>query len=413
MPPLNSTNNTESENVYNCPPIKHVPFPRSTSYYLQSEITDEFLQFAFSFLAASFQFLHLYRTVWWLPDTHMHQTVNFHLIDKSVALFLLILLSRRFWYSICITCVDLMVTKKRLYRMRLVLRYVFFFVITILLGICCVDIYFKHNNRVVYMCYPIIVYVIIFHFNIEPFLRTVYEGDMIYINGSPLHCCSTNPSAIRTEIDSLKKDFNNRFKQVIFTTLFNAYYGSVIPCFFVQNFVFYDIWITTFHMAFVLVGGFTTSTMFCLPANYCDVMHRAALHLGGWTRIDHRVASPATPWSKTTVWPNGSVVKYSGDFYRSHGLTTTAIPSNSYDNKFYMFFQNPAHIYTILSLIQVVIIVTQLFVLYFATEWHQMLSLGFLVLCNYFTLFKMIRDFFLTQRIYESESNIYARNLSN
>lgn len=214
-------------------------------------------------------------------------------------------------------------------------RYTFFYVTIFLLGLCCLKIYLKQSYVVIYLCYPIIIYFITFGFDIEPFLRTVFEGDSVYMNGTPLHCCSTNPSTIRAEIDALKKDFNNRFKQVVFTTLLNAYYASVIPCCFAQKYLYYDIWVTTSHMAFVVIGGLTMCTMFCFPANYCDVLHRAALHLGGWVRIENRT-TPALQWSKVVVWPNGSFVKYSGDYYRSNGLITTAVPCNSFHNRFYV-----------------------------------------------------------------------------
>ncbi|KAG4075597.1 hypothetical protein HA402_003422 [Bradysia odoriphaga] len=290
--------------------------------------------------------------------------------------------------------------------MKNIVKYTFFYVTIFLLGLCCLKIYLKQSYVVIYLCYPIIVYVITFGFDIEPFLRTVFEGDSVYMNGTPLHCCSTNPSMIRAEIAALKKDFNNRFKQVIFTTLLNAYYASVIPCCFAQKFLYYDIWMTTSHMAFVVIGGLTMCTMFCFPANYCDVLHRAALHLGGWVRIENRTHTPALNWSKLVVWPNGSFVKYSGDYYRSNGLVTTAVPCNSFHNRFYIFFQNPAHLYAILTSIQVILIFVQMVLLFCTTEWHNTLSLGFLLLSNYYTLFKMIRDFLITHKIYVAESAI-------
>lgn len=234
------------------------------------------------------------------------------------------------------SCIDSFRTNKTIFKKYLNFRYSFFYGNIFLLAVCCLKIYLRHRYVVIYLCYPIIVYFITFGFNIEPFLRTVFEGDSVYMNGTPLHCCSTNPSTIRAEIDSLKKDFNNRFKQVVFTTLLNAYYASVIPCCFAQKFLYYDIWVTTSHMAFVVIGGLTMCTMFCFPANYCDVLHRAALHLGGWVRIENRTHTPTMQWSKTVVWPNGSFVKYSGECYRSNGLITTAVPCNSFHNRFYV-----------------------------------------------------------------------------
>lgn len=49
-------------------------------------------------------------------------------------------------------------------------------------------------------------------------------------DGSPLHNCSTSPEAIREEVDILKSDINNRMKQVLFNSVFSAYYAGFIPC---------------------------------------------------------------------------------------------------------------------------------------------------------------------------------------
>lgn len=131
MPQLNAANNIESEHVCNnYPPIKHIPFPPLASH-TQSHLINEWLLFAFSFWAAGLQFLHLYRTVWWLPDSFTHQTMvwpvdyfreifrlkyfvfqNFYLIDQFLAIFLFLLLGRRFWYCLVIKCVDLISPRK-------------------------------------------------------------------------------------------------------------------------------------------------------------------------------------------------------------------------------------------------------------------------------------------------------------
>lgn len=188
------------------------------------------------------------------------------------------------------------------------------------------------------MCYPLIVYFITFGFRFEPFLRTTFESKQVaYLNGSPLHCCSTNPFIIRDEVESLKCDYNNRFKQVIFTTLINAYYAGFIPCCFAQSYLYYDIYWATQHMAFMLMGGFTMCTMICFPANYCDVLHRSSLHLGQWTRVEaSKYAVPTIPWSKQMIWPAGTLVKYSGDMYKASGLATSAIPGDTVHSRFYV-----------------------------------------------------------------------------
>lgn len=54
------------------PPPKHIPFPDVPQ---QSEIMCELVMFVYTALAASAQFLHLYRSVWWLPESNTTQAV--------------------------------------------------------------------------------------------------------------------------------------------------------------------------------------------------------------------------------------------------------------------------------------------------------------------------------------------------
>lgn len=103
------------------PPPKHIPFPDVPQ---PSEITAELILFMYTALAASAQFLHLYRSVWWLPDSNSTQPVvsptpslpydlprgfilqNFYLIDSYLVVFILALLSRRFLYCVLLRVVQ-------------------------------------------------------------------------------------------------------------------------------------------------------------------------------------------------------------------------------------------------------------------------------------------------------------------
>lgn len=235
--------------------------------------------------------------------------------------------------------------------MFIIFRFVYFCTIILILGWCCFQLYPKYTKPddsfifsivLNYLVYPFVVYLIAFRLRLEPFVRTTFEdNEATYLNGSPLHCCSTNPLAIRDEIESLKRDYNNRFKQVIFTTLLNAYYAGFIPCLFAPANLYYDIYWATQHMASLMFGVFTMCTMFCFPANYCDVLHRASLHLGQWTKVEScsPTISPYT-WSKLVVWPAGSFVIYNNEYYKASGLSTTAVPANGVHNRFYVSIIN-------------------------------------------------------------------------
>lgn len=62
---VNSTTNFPSQ-------PKHIRFP-DVPYH--SELLNELLMFAYTIMAAAMQFMHLYRTVWWLPESNTNQTM--------------------------------------------------------------------------------------------------------------------------------------------------------------------------------------------------------------------------------------------------------------------------------------------------------------------------------------------------
>lgn len=54
------------------PMPKHIPFP---DYPGSSEILNELLMFLFTTCAAAMQFINIYRTNWWLPQTPITNTM--------------------------------------------------------------------------------------------------------------------------------------------------------------------------------------------------------------------------------------------------------------------------------------------------------------------------------------------------
>ncbi|CAH1961422.1 unnamed protein product [Acanthoscelides obtectus] len=76
---------------------KHFPFPNTPH---DDEIMFEALHWFFVVGSAGFQFLHLYRSVWWLPYSFNKQALNFYLIDKHLVMFILVILSRRLIYVV-------------------------------------------------------------------------------------------------------------------------------------------------------------------------------------------------------------------------------------------------------------------------------------------------------------------------
>lgn len=193
--------------------------------------------------------------------------------------------------------------------------------------------------------YSFIVYFLAFGFTLEPFLRFNHEVKGAYFNGFPLHSCSSNPNAIRYEIFILRNDFNSRFKQVIFTSLLNAYFSTFLPCYFATSMYYNVVW-ASMHIILVFFSVFTMCTVFSFPSKYSDIMHRAALHLGFWFKLELRagvdcvISSSAANWVKNALWSHQTVVKFNGELYRSFGPVTAAIPGNLSHARFYVSLSN-------------------------------------------------------------------------
>lgn len=51
---------------------KHIPFPNTP---VDHQLYFEFVMFLFTICAAGLQFIHLYRSVWWLPHSGIRHTL--------------------------------------------------------------------------------------------------------------------------------------------------------------------------------------------------------------------------------------------------------------------------------------------------------------------------------------------------
>ncbi|KAK9700324.1 putative transmembrane protein [Popillia japonica] len=338
---------------------KHFPFPNTP---VDSDLIFETLMYFFTITAAGLQFLHIYRSVWWLPHSYTSQAVNFYLIDLNLVIFILIILSRRVLYLLGCKLLDKIIPAKlslityHCYRLILfgtmlsILSWCAYYIVLNhpIMYICylCYHVYYIYivlNHPIMYicyLCYPIIVYAILFGFTIAPFFEAITwnQGEK-----PPLHACSTNAADIRSEVENLKMNFNNRLKQILFSSVFNACYAGFIPCCFVQNFVYYDVYWATQHVTFISLSCFTSYTNHILHLRYCDILHRSALHLGYWDKVETRSVLPvAYSWQEDMLWPNGALVRHGREMYRAHGNTNAAEPGNAAFTRFYSMFKNPS-----------------------------------------------------------------------
>ncbi|XP_034652669.1 transmembrane protein 39A [Drosophila subobscura] len=385
---------------------KHVPFPEHST---TSEWLSELIMCAFTLGAAIVQFINIYRTNWWLTQAHTRHMVNIELIDPYLRYLILILNTRRLVY--CVLLAKVKANEKTQHIIRTAIKYTFGGLVQLGLGLCALKLYQKHSYiLLLFLTYPVIIYLLIFGFQLEPFLRTRFELPGVYINDMPVHSCTSNAVRIREEIETLRQDFNKRFKQLIFTSMLNAYYSGLVPCCLAVS-INYNVMRAAQHCIIVCLGAFSLCAAYLYPAKYSDILHRATLHLGCWQRIDRDpapsqliVAASAFTWSKFTAYGHGIVVKHNGGLYRSLGLVTVATPGNASHVRFYKLFHNPTVIYSTLATLQAAILLVEIASLSAATiEWHFVLSISFVAFTSMGAFFKLVRDYLITKDLYKSE----------
>ncbi|XP_078043038.1 transmembrane protein 39A isoform X3 [Augochlora pura] len=333
---------------------KHVPIPVIP---VDGHLMFEALSLVVSLVAASLQMLNLYRTVWWLPHSYNSYSMNFYLIDPYLIIFIVTMMARQFIYSLLHRLIDMSVPVRLLHTAQKVMRIILLLIVMSILCWCLYHMAERHNSmKIFYLCYPSLsVYFVMFGMSAAPFFdistAPIYSKDdkkTKYPLDKPLHNCSLNASAIRTEVATLR---------------------------------------------------------------YCDVLHRAALHLGRWVKIENRNNHTyAQVWNDSVLWPHGSVVRHNKETYRSEGVCTVAEPGNSNHYRFYALFNNPTMLLFSLLGLQLLLVGTQLFILLRTTDWYQVLSITLLILINYYPLFKITRDYLICWKVYHAEQIIQEKS---
>ncbi|XP_071070878.1 transmembrane protein 39A isoform X3 [Dasypus novemcinctus] len=153
----------------------------------------------------------------------------------------------------------------------------------------------------------------------------------------PTHSCPLSPDLIRNEVECLKADFNHRIKEVLFNSLFSAYYVAFLPLCFVKSTQYYDMRWSCEHLIMVWINAFVMLTTQLLPSKYCDLLHKSATHLGKWQKLEHGSYNnvPQHIWSENTIWPQGVLVRHSRCLYRAMGPYNVAVPSDVSHARFY------------------------------------------------------------------------------
>lgn len=396
---------------------KHIPLPPIPR---DGDVLFELIMFVFSAICCALQFLIIYRSVFWLPYSFTNFALNVQMIDFHLLVFIGVILMRRLIYTMIARIGQAYLSSMLWPAARKVLQIIMLLWVGAVILICLYNIMHTHPVvKLFYLCYPLSLYFILFGLTVGPFFDLavfpISDSDqklstLLSFDGSPLHNCSTSPEAIREEVDVLKSDINNRMKQVLFNSVFSAYYAGFIPCCFATTLMYYETYWATFHILWLWLGSFVMYLTHCFPVRYCDVMHRCALHLGRW----HRLIMPHSNvnWTGNKLWPNESVVKHYDKLYQALNTTNAAEPGNQVHNRFYDLFQNPTRIYLVVLSMHMIMILIQLVQLATAQEWYQSVSMASLLFFNYYTLYKLLRDVLISHRVYKAEHIVKDRDNS-
>ncbi|XP_073982400.1 transmembrane protein 39A [Rhodnius prolixus] len=407
-------NNVEGNQSKTISP-KHMPVPVLPQ---DSNVTFEVIMFLFTGTATFLQFLHLYRTVWWLPQSYTRYAMNFYLIDPYLIGFIFTILVRRLVYTVIKRAIIIWSATPLWPLLEQLVRLFLLGMVMTSLVWCAYHIMKNHPIvNIFYLCYPISVYFILFGLSLSPFfdimsLPSSDDSDpKARLLGKPLHSCSTIPQTIREEVDNLKTDFNNRMKQILFSSMINAYYAGFVPCCFAQSYLYYDVYWATQHLTFIWIGCFTMYLVHCYPVKYCDTLHRAALHLGKWAKVEGRACHlPSHIWADSTLWQQGTLVKHCKELYKAEGISNAAEPGNSSHTRFYSVFNNPSVLLCSLVGLQLSLVLLQLVILVRTSEWYQVISLSLLIFANYYTLYKLARDYLISWKVYKAEAMIQDKS---
>jgi len=422
--------------------------------------------FIYCMMALLLQYLHLYKSVWWLPHSYNSYAMNFYLIDKQLILFCGLVLVRRLVWTLIKRLILAVTPSAWAKSFVIVARSLNTF--AILLGLLYLAASIVQNHPLInmlYLTYPVTLYALLFGLSGEEFLEltpstsnnaayscgasksikivsdaktgfyhTTGPSSFPTINTAPWleqkadvmgratpqgqpglnqipatsQHPNTHPGLIRHEVAVLKADFNARLYQILFNTIVSAYYGAVIPCLFAQSTLYYDLAWVGRHALLVGVGAFVLYVVQCFPSSYVLMMNRTATLLGQWVKLESNrsalvVNNLCATWSSGMVCPINTTVKYQNKLYKSEGQTNCAEPGNPTHSRFYTLFKEPSLILSVLLIVQSGLVMAQHISLTWSSHWYQLLSEALMLFSNYYALFKVLRDYIVFWRFFCNE----------
>ncbi|XP_003372491.1 putative tetratricopeptide protein [Trichinella spiralis] len=276
---------------------QHPVFPDISM--VQGELFFECTLFLYSVLVLFLQYLNLYKSLWWLPNSYTQHALKFHLIDLYVLSCVGLILGRRVIWCFLkrLTFITPDCNKRAAFWLLLVewsLKIPATGAVLTSFSFSFIHVLaFYSRLTLTHLIYPCVFYILLFYNEIvqmfsqydQPLFARLFNclsdsGHADY--KSLIHACSVVPSQIREEVDVFISDVYNRLKQCLFAAFTTAYYAVFIPCGFAPAYLYIDyVWVAEMSFIVFLTSG-TLYLTYLFPIQLCDQLHRAAMHLGKW-----------------------------------------------------------------------------------------------------------------------------------
>ncbi|KAG3266233.1 TMEM39A-like, partial [Ictidomys tridecemlineatus] len=370
-------------------PVHHCQIP---GLLVDGSLLFEFLFFIYLLVALFIQYINIYKTVWWYPYNH------------PAFSFIMVMLARRLVWALISEATKAGAASMIHYMVLILVHLV---ILTLCGWVLCwtlVNLFRSHSVLNLLFLGYLGVYVPLCCFHQDSRAHLLLT-DYNYV----VQHQQVEENLIGNEVECLKADFNHRIKEVLFNSLFSAYYVAFLPLCFVKSTQYYDMHWSCEHLIMVWINAFVMLTTQLLPSKYCDLLHKSASHLGIWQKLEHGSYSnaPQHIWSENTIWPQGVLVQHSRCLYRAMGPYNVAVPSDVSHARFYFLFHRQLRLLNLLILIEGSVVFYQPYSLLRLEKWNHTLSIALILFCNYYVLFKLLQDRIVLGRAYSYPLSSY------
>lgn len=143
-----------------------VVVPRYTDIPADGNLFFEFLLLAYCLVALGLQYINIYRTIWWIPNSYNSYAMSFYLIDTNLVLFLAVFMARRLVWTFVFEVTASKSMASVSYWLVPITKAFLILSFSSILCMTMVEIllkYFMQNSLyILYLLFPIVPYLILF-----------------------------------------------------------------------------------------------------------------------------------------------------------------------------------------------------------------------------------------------------------